>query len=194
MEGDVEYKCRLKLFACSYFIVSREQNFRQVIRFMKIMIKLLLLALVGAVVAPMLIKGPDGRPLLSWKDFFSVSNPTATLDKPTGKVSPSGLTTVYKWQDEEGQWHFSDKPMGTGEHETLKYNPNANIIQSLKKPEEDSNAVVTPIAKAPETPSGPSLTTVPLSEVPELMDQAKQYQQLIDQRNQTLEQFNTTRK
>ena len=159
---------------------------------MKIMIKLLVLALVGAIVAPMILKGPDGRPLMSWEDFFSVPDSTVGLSKPISKSSD--LTTVYKWQDEEGQWHFSDKPMGKGEHETLKYNPNANIIQSLKKPEEESNAVVTPKLKTPEISSGPSLTTVPLTEVPELMDQAKQYQQLIDQRNQTLEQFNTTRK
>ncbi|GLQ33114.1 DUF4124 domain-containing protein [Litoribrevibacter albus] len=164
---------------------------------MKIMIKLMLLALVGAVVAPMLIKGPDGKPLLSWQDFFSLpsqdSGSASSSDPDVTPQSPSGLTTVYKWKDKEGQWHFSDKPQDHVDNETLKYNPNANIIQSLAKKEEESEVEVTPM-KVPEPSAGPSLTTVPLTEVPELMDQAKQYQQLLDQRNKTLEQFNANKK
>ncbi|GAA3944312.1 DUF4124 domain-containing protein [Litoribacillus peritrichatus] len=154
---------------------------------MKLMIKLLLLGLVGAIVAPMLIKGPDGRPLMSWQDFFSSSDSGAASVSSLPQSS-SGVTTVYKWKDAEGQWHFSDKAIEGENHETLKYNPNANIIQSLAKKEEESEIEVKPVAALKET-SGPSLTTVPLTEVPELMDQAKQYQSLIDQRNKSLEQF-----
>ena len=154
---------------------------------MKLMIKLMLFGLVGAVVAPMLIKGPDGRPLMSWQDFFSSPEQgTTSSSKPT---SSGGLTTVYKWKDADGQWHFSDKKIEGDNHETLKYNPNANIIQSLAKKEPEQDVKVKAIPKAVEA-KGPSLTTVPLAEVPELMDQAKQYQSLIDQRNQSLEQFN----
>ena len=155
---------------------------------MKLMIKLLLLGLVGAIVAPMLIKGPDGRPLMSWQDFFSSSDSGSASVSSSSPLSSPGVTTVYKWKDAEGQWHFSDKVIEGENHETLKYNPNANIIQSLAKKEEESEIEVQPVAALKES-SGPSLTTVPLTEVPELMDQAKQYQSLIDQRNKSLEQF-----
>lgn len=163
---------------------------------MKIMIKLLILGLVGVVVAPMLIKGPDGRPLMSWEDFFSspsADKPATSSVNPTAPSSPSGLTTVYKWQDSDGQWHFSDKPQDHVQNETLKYNPNANIIQSLAKKEENPEVEVEAI-KEPQVPEEPSLTTVPLTEVPELMDQAKQYQQMMDQRNQMLQQYNSPKK
>ena len=151
---------------------------------MKLMIKLMVLALIGAVVAPMLIKGPDGRPLMSWQDFFS----SPSKPSGTGVSSSSGLTTVYKWQDDEGNWHFSDRPV-VESSEKLTYNPNANIIQSLAKKEEPQKVKVTPFESTPDQ-KGPSLTTVPMDQVPELMDQAKQYQSLIDQRNEALEQFN----
>lgn len=149
---------------------------------MKLMIKLMVLALIGAVVAPMLIKGPDGRPLMSWQDFFSSQSETPKVSSPTG------LTTVYKWQDAEGNWHFSDRPV-VENSETLTYNPNANIIQSLVKKEEPEQVTVTPFEPKMKQ-QGPSLTTLPMDQVPELMDQAKQYQSLIDQRNEALQQFN----
>ncbi|MFC3152493.1 DUF4124 domain-containing protein [Litoribrevibacter euphylliae] len=162
---------------------------------MKIMIKLLILALIGVFVAPMVMKGPDGQPLISWKDFFSSPAPDdpSPSVSPNAPASPSGLTTVYKWKDKDGQWHFSDKPQDHVQNETLKYNPNANIIQSLAKKEEEPEVVVEPV-KEPKTSTEPSLTTVPLTEVPELMDQAKQYQQMVDQRNEMLQQYNTTKK
>jgi hypothetical protein len=159
---------------------------------MKIMIKLLLLALVGAVVAPMLMKGPDGKPLLSWEDFFSVPEETKMLPDAEPS-SPAGLTTVYKWKDKDGVWHFSDKPHDHETNEKLTYNPNANIIQSLAKKEEEPEAEVKAVPIEPE-PTSPGLTTVPLDQVPELMDQAKQYQDMVDQRNKMMEQFNSTKK
>jgi hypothetical protein len=153
---------------------------------MKIMIKLLLLALVGGLVAPMFIKGPDGRPLMSWQEFFSA--PSGGMGSKPSSVS-SDKTTVYKWKDEHGQWHFSDKKDEHLEQETVKYDPNANIIQSIPVTKDTQNARVTPLAKKLNAPTTPSLTTVPMAEVPELIDQAKQYQGLIDDRNKALEQY-----
>ncbi|GAA3944291.1 DUF4124 domain-containing protein [Litoribacillus peritrichatus] len=194
---------------------------------MKIMIKLLMLALVGAIVAPMFIKGPDGRPMMSWQDLFS-SSPESAYVRPSQGASQ--LTTVYKWKDENGQWHFSDSQVEGDAHETLKYNPKANIIQSLAKKEEPQDYQV--VAAAPgmnrhlaanvmtnkprdeeeelasaseetivqrlramggggnqngTSSGGVGLTTIPLSEVPKLIEQAKQVQALLDERNEALE-------
>ncbi len=195
---------------------------------MKIMIKLLVLVLIGAVVAPLVIKGPDGKPMMAWQDFFSSTPTTAYISPSKGS---SSLTTVYKWKDADGQWHFSDKTVEGNNHETIKYNPKSNIIQSLAKKEEPNqfdvddrfasgrqfaaNAVGTRRGRNEEeeegtnlnslinehhrsrggnsgsngtTTGGPGLTTVSLADVPELIEQAKQVQALVDQRNESLRQ------
>ncbi|GLQ33566.1 DUF4124 domain-containing protein [Litoribrevibacter albus] len=202
---------------------------------MKIFIKLMLLAVVGAVVAPMFLKGPDGKPIMDVTDFApSASSESAYV---SASETSSKLTTVYKWKDENGQWHFSDNQAQGSNHETLKYNPNANVIQSLQMPEEPEYAeampggrplyaanVLTTSSKKKEEDldleglepeavkrikralassnngkgnananntdgvSGISLTTIPLSEIPKLIEDAKNVQALLDKRNEQLEE------
>jgi hypothetical protein len=92
---------------------------------MKIKIILLLLAL--ALVAPMIISGPDGKPIMTvtdWKPDTSkleqvankakniASSATQTIADSTtlsldGNNTDSG-NVMHKWQDTEGVWHFSD--------------------------------------------------------------------------------------
>ncbi len=105
---------------------------------MKIQHKFMLLMLViMAFGLPMLMKGPDGKPIMTvgdWlpdKDFFDKSvskiksvskdvvetatandgetkqGPLATEDSPTVLASSSGK--MYKWQDDKGRWHFSNE-------------------------------------------------------------------------------------
>ena len=38
-------------------------------------------------------------------------------------------TRLYKWKDDEGQWHVTDKPPPAGtDHETLDYRGDVNIL------------------------------------------------------------------
>ncbi len=110
----------------------------------------LVFVVILAVVVPMVLKGPDGRPIMSLNDWmpasgnlvdqlkdvsdqarehvglandqFPVQDGDASVDKslssqqleqsPTVLSSSSGK--MYKWQDENGKWHFSSqKPMAT---------------------------------------------------------------------------------
>ena len=100
---------------------------------MKIMIKLMLLGLIGLLVAPLIIKGPDGRPIMSLDNLNLFNSQKSAYNQSNDK---SSLTTVYKWQDAEGQWHFSDNKIKGENHQTLRYNSNSNVIQSLAKKEE----------------------------------------------------------
>lgn len=202
---------------------------------MKIMIKLLLLALVGVLVAPMFIKGPDGEPIVTLQDVVPTASSESAYVSPSS--SSSKLTTVYKWQDENGQWHFSDNQAQGQNHETVKYNPKANIIQSLAKKEEPkpgagsmpgvSGEYIAAVSrKSPSSKedeleeelegldpevvkrvkralgvnnnsnttenagggAGIGLTTIPMSEIPKLIEQAKEVQALLDERNEKLEE------
>lgn len=84
---------------------------------MKSFMRLLLILLVLGALLPLFIRGPDGRPIMSFADWvpnWGASTPSATLssdaDAPARLSSDSGK--MYKWQDAQGRWHFSEeKPL-----------------------------------------------------------------------------------
>ncbi len=92
----------------------------------KMTIKIILLLLALALVAPMIIPGPDGKPIMTMADWKpdtskleqvankaknSASSATQTIADSTtlllGGDTDSG-NVMHKWQDTEGVWHFSD--------------------------------------------------------------------------------------
>lgn len=80
--------------------------------------KLLIGALIIACIAPLFIKDGNGRPIMTIKDW-KISFPAwvddaayELKDVASGGEMGAG-DTVYKWQDEDGQWHFgSEAPEG----------------------------------------------------------------------------------
>ena len=94
---------------------------------MSVRSKMVLLVFVTILlVLPMLIKGPNGRPIMTVSDWIpdfgiQASNgglkvssgaggiQIASKDKP-GSLLPAGK--MYKWKDEKGRWHYSnEKPV-----------------------------------------------------------------------------------
>ncbi|NIP71942.1 MAG: DUF4124 domain-containing protein [Gammaproteobacteria bacterium] len=44
-------------------------------------------------------------------------------------AGPGESTTVYKWQDEQGNWHVTDEPPPLGvEHREQKYRHDTNVL------------------------------------------------------------------
>jgi len=117
---------------------------------MGLFIKLLLLALVLALAAPFVIKGPDDRPLMTLDDIQNPDGLTGWLqsipqvgstlqEEVTGKgTAPAkGKTSVYSWKDEQGNVHYSNiAPTETASVETIKVNPNMNVIM-MDKPDDE---------------------------------------------------------
>ena len=64
---------------------------------MKLFSILCILALLGALLAPFFLT-VNGKPMLSLDEVLDDAAPD-TLDTPA---------TVYRWQDEQGQWHFGE--------------------------------------------------------------------------------------
>ena len=89
---------------------------------MKIVLKILLFLLVLGVAAPFfLLKKEDGRPLLSLDDIkapnLSLPDIAPLVNEVKVVMPTTGLKEIdketreiYKWQDEYGEWHFSDEP------------------------------------------------------------------------------------
>jgi hypothetical protein len=98
---------------------------------MKIKIILLLLAL--AVVAPMMISGPDNKPIMTMADWKAdtsklekVVNKTKIIANTAAQTIADSITlllsgdtdagkVMHKWQDTEGVWHFSDSVPDTNQ-------------------------------------------------------------------------------
>lgn len=86
--------------------------------------KLILLLVLGGFVAPMLLPGPDGKPIMTLEDWIPrdlIAWVTGALDKvselPSDAVNTVGDTIIgegaeiYHWRDENGVLHYSDEPV-----------------------------------------------------------------------------------
>lgn len=183
---------------------------------MKFTHKLVLFGLGGALVAPMFIKGPDGKPLMSIDDWIP-KDAVALVDKvsdlkdgaPTVE-SKSGKQKFYKWKDENGVWQMTQyRPKhlaGDAVEERTVY-ANANIIQSLDssqisaalKSSHSSNQNKAKFTYNPDKPknllgedgeddSGFSMSTVSMKKIPEMINQAQGLDAKMQQRMKMIDQ------
>ena len=110
---------------------------------MKLFAKLMLAALVLAVLAPFtILKDEYGKPLMSFSDLKmpdlavpdmqDIKNAT---DELPGKAGQSDV--IYQWTDANGNLNFTTEPPPEGIEFTRRtFNPAANVIQSVKSKQE----------------------------------------------------------
>jgi len=145
------------------------------------MIVLLLVAVAGLFFIP----GPGGRPILALQDF----KPDLTLPSTLSDFLEEGneedqnqVTRVYKWQDENGVWQFSNRPEDANGAEVIELDGVINSMGPYTATETKPSA-----AAQTQTSPGPSLTTVPLSKAMDTLDKARQMQETIDSRKSDLD-------
>lgn len=161
------------------------------------MIKLLIGILIIACIAPLFIKGPDGEPVMTLDDW-SISLPDSVTDLfedglPTSALSPAGddapeptTTTVYKWQDEEGQWHFSNTPPKELIAEEMEISSDINLMDAYVPPPEPEQQQAAASAM-PQIPGG-AITATP-EQVQEMMETVTNLQETIDQRKADMDEI-----
>ena len=108
-----------------------------------------------------------------------------TLDSVQETATPGSVKqTIYKWTDTDGVLQYTSEPPPEGiSAEIVKVDPNANLIQAVKAPEPEQEAVS--VAAAPteteKTPAGPD---IPFPYTPEqikkTMDDAKNVQKMMN--------------
>ena len=150
------------------------------------------------------IKKPDGKPYLELgmferysekvsddvSDFASQGADTLTSQakKLTEKLSLSKdvntPVVVYKWQDEQGQWHYADTPHPNYFSIAVSLDPNDITVLPAETFQADEKQAAT--VKADETPS--TLGVYDPKNVQKMMQDAEQAKQLMEQRNKQLEQ------
>lgn len=117
---------------------------------MKLFGKLLIAVLIIGLLLPFtILKGSDGKPLMSFSDLKlpKLSTPDLPelpdLGNKSDSASVNGKDVIYKWTDAEGQLQFSSSPPPGGTEYTAKgYDPNTNLIQAIDIPTEEAQAKV----------------------------------------------------
>ncbi len=150
------------------------------------------------------LKRPDGQPWLTVdgiatqtseasKQIVSLSqaalaeaiNTTSQqATKLTAELKGDQITRVYKWQDTQGQWHFSDKPNPNGDSKQVVLNPSdITVIEAETLPADSMNN------------SGPSSTNKSLlnvynpKKVEQLFKDAQNIEKTLEQRSKQLEEI-----
>lgn len=170
----------------------------------------MLFLIVLAFAGPFIMKRPDGRPLLSINDITSrdssiltsirtiaglFRSQTAEITSDKSLDEDTDLTSIHKWQDDEGQWHFSDQRPETVSSELIKINPNQNILEMndaeiVKKRTEtdaENSKKAADLAKNLDPPQDmiPGLPTI--DQAKQAMDKAKAVQELLNQHYKDIE-------
>ena len=148
------------------------------------MIKLLILIVILACIGPFFIKGPDGQPLATLEDW-KMDLPDSPMDLLPDSAQESvpdvpevtEVTEVYRWQDENGVWQFSNNPNDAPGAEVMALDGKINIIESAQLPPTSS-----PDTRKSIPSSIPSVATVAPGQAAELMETVTNLQDTIDQR------------
>ena len=158
------------------------------------MIKLMVGVVIIACIAPLFIKGSNGEPLMTLDDWKIdvpvqlkglVGNLTSGV-KMSPPVQEQPTTLVYKWQDDEEQWHFSNAPPNFEIAEEIEIS-NVNLIEAYVPPVPRSDAGQSADSESTGVPSG-----IPEpGQVQEMRATIEQFQQTIDQKKEALDILST---
>jgi hypothetical protein len=97
-------------------------------------------------------------------------------------------TKVYKWQDELGEWHFSNQPPPSGVSSSVEtYRNDVNVTQAPPPIEEEKPEAEETGTDIPQT-AAPLLPITDPERVQQLIEDAKNVQNLVDQRQEQIDQ------
>ena len=146
------------------------------------MIKLVIALVIIACIAPFFIKGPDGEPLMTLDDWASDMPELPELPVNAGDTEPSAPQEVYRWQDEEGQWHFSNTPPDGAAVELVEIGE-INIMESVEAPAVESSRSTTQA----EVPTSAGMVSP--DEMQQMMDSVSDFQSTLEQRQADLDEL-----
>ena len=141
------------------------------------------LTLIGALVAPFYLKGPSGAPLMSWDRVVEDNTPQVLVDRE-----------AYRWQDDTGQWHFSDQPLQE-QAERFEIQHSNNTLESRWIREAQAAAEAEAAAGGKDVGGGlgemlnGTELSFPQAYSGEALDKAKAAAKLLEERGEVLDQL-----
>lgn len=131
-------------------------------RFMKPFVKFVVIASVAGVGGLFFIQGPGGEPILTVGDL----KPEVPAN---GSVEADTSATVYKWQDEYGNWQFStERPEGVA-METVELDGQINTVPAVKAKSQKLSSLSAGIAALPK-----GVTSVSPDKIAKMTEAAQQ--------------------
>jgi len=160
----------------------------------KRLLKLIIVITLLALAAPFLMETPIGQSALNLDKLekFDAQQLLSRLFAPTGntaeqtpskKLNSSPLSesdvnrSVYRWQDEHGQWHYSDKAPNAQAAETVTLKP----VNQISAPDTLQNTP-TPLTSPGKAPEIKLPDNISLSNPDELIKQVQETQRIIQAR------------
>ncbi len=150
-------------------------------------------SLCAALAVPFFIK--DGTGSSMWSLPFINSQNAPTLLKVDQLPEKEVVRDVYKWQDQNGVWQYSDVPPPEGiQTSKLQVSNKTNVIQSFKPPQPDTPETV---AATPEISKEAQATLdeakdedlLSFERASNIVNEAKAVAELMNARNQQLQQI-----
>lgn len=145
-------------------------------------IKILILVVIAACVAPFFIEGPDGEPLMTLERLTGES----IVPEPVPDQQPSETVTVYKWQDDDGVWQFSNTPVEAPGVEIMELDGDINIVPSTPTSSAEKVETRGLTTSIPKIPGG--LTSVSPEAISEMMGTVDNLQDAMDRRKAEIDQ------
>ena len=138
------------------------------------------LLLVGAIVAPLFIKGPDGKPIMTLDELMPDTDSLSIGELGTADSTASSAE-FYRYQDAEGKWHYTDQPpQDQAGLEKVEVDLSANNMDAVQpRPAK---------AEGADRPAEPAAGVASLSQMADLVDNAQEVQTLMDDRDSRLQQ------
>ncbi|WNO10357.1 DUF4124 domain-containing protein [Teredinibacter sp. KSP-S5-2] len=127
--------------------------------------------------------------LITGKSPFSASNfkvpDVSSVSSEIKKANPMGnKETAYKWTDENGVVHYSSEPPPEQIAEKMEVNPDTNLVQGLRKEEEEVPGPQSAPAPGLNLPDGSIYNP---ENIKKLVDDAKEIQNMMNERNKQME-------
>lgn len=142
----------------------------------------------------------DGQPWIQWSEENAAFQQPDQLTRDQLAVLDikAQKNIYYRWQDDDGVWQFSELPNRNTLNMVVRTDPNANVLQGLSEDAIDAafgrvkntNSIMenNPLANGEGLDQTlPIPTTIPMTEIPDLIEQAKDVQRIMDERMQRMD-------
>lgn len=167
------------------------------------LLRLFLPLLILVFVLPMIVPGPNGKPVMSPKDWLpdqsTLNKVSHFLTEIANKVASSvsqndyverqlngSSNQFYQWQDENGQWHFSDDPAQAQGYQ-VSQKPMPEVANRIAPPVVDNVDNSEPVTSKDKQSFQFSPTSIPIQDIPKLIEDTKKVRAQLEQRNNDLD-------
>jgi hypothetical protein len=116
---------------------------------------------------------------------FSLDKLPFSSDEEEKKAAPATPTQVYKWQDENGNWQFGDKPPEEVDYESTQ----VEGVQSVPaiKPQQKEEQPAAKNTSSDDISFNPLMPITDPGRVKQLIDDAKNIQGTLEQRKEAMD-------